>query len=182
MLALIGCTRNECPHWSAPCMPPVVPPHLGPAPAGLLSLVWAAKRRSASTSARSTRHRPCRAARLRMRRRKARQSKASLRARRRPPAAPAQRRRANRRATQSRVGETAQREKLLLRHLLLFFRDLLIADFYTVAEKAKNRELINNLNNKRNTTSLLPTSMSTSTAASQVKRVNVRGHFVCRDH
>lgn len=39
------------------------------------------------------------------------------------------------------------------------------------AEKAKNREIINNLNNKRNTTGLLPTSMSTSTAASQVKKV-----------
>lgn len=42
-----------------------------------------------------------------------------------------------------------------------------------VAEKAKNRELINNLNNKRNTSSLMPTSMSTSTAASQVKKVTV---------
>lgn len=49
--------------------------------------------------------------------------------------------------------------------------DLLIADLCTVAEKAKNREIINNLNNKRNATSLLPTSMSTSTAASQVKKV-----------
>ncbi|XP_039989620.1 protein phosphatase 1 regulatory subunit 12A isoform X6 [Xiphias gladius] len=39
----------------------------------------------------------------------------------------------------------------------------------TESEKAKNREIINNLNNKRNT-SLLPTSMSTSTAASQVKK------------
>lgn len=42
----------------------------------------------------------------------------------------------------------------------------------TLAEKAKKREIINNLNNKRNTTNLLPTSMSTSTTASQVKRVN----------
>lgn len=42
-----------------------------------------------------------------------------------------------------------------------------------VTEKAKNRELINNLNNKRNTSSLMPTSMSTSTAASQVKKVTV---------
>lgn len=42
-----------------------------------------------------------------------------------------------------------------------------------VAEKAKNRELINNLNNKRNTSSLMPTSMSTSTAASQVKKVTM---------
>lgn len=41
----------------------------------------------------------------------------------------------------------------------------------TVSEKAKNREIINNLNNKRNATSLLPTSTSTSTAASQVKKV-----------
>ncbi|XP_078113254.1 protein phosphatase 1 regulatory subunit 12A isoform X5 [Sander vitreus] len=38
------------------------------------------------------------------------------------------------------------------------------------SEKAKNREIINNLNNKRNATSLLSTSMSTSTAASQVKK------------
>ncbi|KAL7401775.1 hypothetical protein ABVT39_004591 [Epinephelus coioides] len=38
------------------------------------------------------------------------------------------------------------------------------------SEKAKNREIINNLNNKRNATSLPPTSMSTSTAASQVKK------------
>ncbi|XP_008304568.1 protein phosphatase 1 regulatory subunit 12A isoform X7 [Stegastes partitus] len=37
------------------------------------------------------------------------------------------------------------------------------------SEKAKNREIINNLNNKRNA-SLLPTSMSTSTTASQVKK------------
>ncbi|XP_060891499.1 protein phosphatase 1 regulatory subunit 12A isoform X5 [Labrus mixtus] len=38
------------------------------------------------------------------------------------------------------------------------------------SEKAKNREIINNLNNKRNATGLLPTSMSTSTPASQVKK------------
>ncbi|XP_047451897.1 protein phosphatase 1 regulatory subunit 12A isoform X2 [Mugil cephalus] len=38
------------------------------------------------------------------------------------------------------------------------------------SEKAKNREIINNLNNKRNATSVLPTSMSTSTATSQVKK------------
>ncbi|XP_034032239.1 protein phosphatase 1 regulatory subunit 12A isoform X2 [Thalassophryne amazonica] len=38
------------------------------------------------------------------------------------------------------------------------------------SEKVKNREIINNLNNKRNTTSLLPTSMSTGTAANQVKK------------
>ncbi|XP_029991589.1 protein phosphatase 1 regulatory subunit 12A isoform X2 [Sphaeramia orbicularis] len=38
------------------------------------------------------------------------------------------------------------------------------------SEKAKNREMINNLNNKRNTTGLLPTSMSTSTATSQLKK------------
>ncbi|XP_023139204.2 protein phosphatase 1 regulatory subunit 12A isoform X2 [Amphiprion ocellaris] len=37
------------------------------------------------------------------------------------------------------------------------------------SEKAKNREIINNLNNKRNA-SLLPTSMSSSTTASQVKK------------
>lgn len=44
-----------------------------------------------------------------------------------------------------------------------------------LAEKAKNRELINNLNNKRNTSSLLPTSMSTGSAAtaSQVKKVTI---------
>ncbi|XP_071760873.2 protein phosphatase 1 regulatory subunit 12A isoform X2 [Centroberyx gerrardi] len=36
--------------------------------------------------------------------------------------------------------------------------------------KAKNREIINNLNNKRNTTAVLATSMSTSTAANQVKK------------
>ncbi|XP_069384131.1 protein phosphatase 1 regulatory subunit 12A isoform X12 [Paralichthys olivaceus] len=39
-----------------------------------------------------------------------------------------------------------------------------------LAEKAKNREIINNLNNKRNTTSLLPTSMSAGTATGQVKK------------
>ncbi|KAI3371250.1 hypothetical protein L3Q82_023867 [Scortum barcoo] len=38
------------------------------------------------------------------------------------------------------------------------------------SEKTKNLEIINNLNNKRNATSLLPTSMSMSTAASQVKK------------
>ncbi|XP_029289819.1 protein phosphatase 1 regulatory subunit 12A isoform X3 [Cottoperca gobio] len=38
------------------------------------------------------------------------------------------------------------------------------------SEKAKNREIINNLNNKRNATGLLPTSMPTTTAASQVKK------------
>ncbi|XP_044050434.1 protein phosphatase 1 regulatory subunit 12A isoform X3 [Siniperca chuatsi] len=38
------------------------------------------------------------------------------------------------------------------------------------SEKVKSREIINNLNNKRNATSLLPTSMSTSTAASQAKK------------
>ncbi|XP_029009023.1 protein phosphatase 1 regulatory subunit 12A isoform X2 [Betta splendens] len=38
------------------------------------------------------------------------------------------------------------------------------------SDKAKNREIINNLNNKRNTSSLLPTSMSTSTVTSQVKK------------
>ncbi|XP_045892576.1 protein phosphatase 1 regulatory subunit 12A isoform X4 [Micropterus dolomieu] len=38
------------------------------------------------------------------------------------------------------------------------------------SEKVKSREIINNLNNKRNTTSLLPTSMSTSTAASHLKK------------
>ncbi|KAM8892935.1 protein phosphatase 1 regulatory subunit 12A isoform 2-T2 [Spinachia spinachia] len=38
------------------------------------------------------------------------------------------------------------------------------------SEKAKNREHINNLNNKRNTTSLLPTSMPTSTAASPARK------------
>uniref|UniRef100_A0A8C6Q587 Protein phosphatase 1 regulatory subunit n=1 Tax=Nothobranchius furzeri TaxID=105023 RepID=A0A8C6Q587_NOTFU len=37
-------------------------------------------------------------------------------------------------------------------------------------ESTKNREIINNLNNKRNTTSLLSTSMSANTAASQVKK------------
>ena len=57
---------------------------------------------------------------------------------------------------------------------MIFTIDLLIADFCTVAEKAKNREIINNLNNKRNTTSLLPTSMSTSTATSQAKKVIFR--------
>ncbi|CAG08779.1 unnamed protein product [Tetraodon nigroviridis] len=39
------------------------------------------------------------------------------------------------------------------------------------SEKAKNRELINNLNNKRNTSGLLPTSMSLSSAVSQMKKV-----------
>lgn len=43
--------------------------------------------------------------------------------------------------------------------------------FFTFTEKAKNRELINNLNNKRNTTRLLPTSMTSST--SEIKKVNV---------
>lgn len=57
---------------------------------------------------------------------------------------------------------------------MIFTSYLLIADLYTFAEKAKNREIINNLNNKRNTTSLLPTSMSTSTATSQVKKVIFR--------
>lgn len=32
MLALIGCTWNDYPHWSAPCMPPVVPPPPHPPP------------------------------------------------------------------------------------------------------------------------------------------------------
>lgn len=45
--------------------------------------------------------------------------------------------------------------------------------FTSVAEKAKNRELINNLNNKRNTTGLLPTSMSLGSAVSQMKKVKV---------
>lgn len=45
-----------------------------------------------------------------------------------------------------------------------------------VAEKAKNRELINNLNNKRNTTGLLPTSMSLSSAVSQMKKVKELDH------
>ena len=54
-------------------------------------------------------------------------------------------------------------------------RDFTVAEIFPVAEKAKNREIINNLNNKRNTTSLLSTSMSASTTASQVKKV------VCRD-
>jgi len=107
MLALIGCMWNDCPHWSAPCMPPVVPPHLGPAPAGLLSLVWAVRRRSACTSGRSTHLLPCRAAQPRTRRTTVRRDRASLWARGRPPAAPARRRRANRRATQSRVREAA---------------------------------------------------------------------------
>lgn len=53
---------------------------------------------------------------------------------------------------------------------------LLIIALCTNVEKAKNREIINNLNNKRNTTSLLSTSMSTSTAASQVKKVQHRKH------
>lgn len=44
------------------------------------------------------------------------------------------------------------------------------------AEKAKNREIINNLNNKRNSSSLLSTSMSTSTPASQVKKVKKRNY------
>ncbi|XP_070763415.1 protein phosphatase 1 regulatory subunit 12A isoform X3 [Enoplosus armatus] len=38
------------------------------------------------------------------------------------------------------------------------------------SEKVKSREIINNLNNKRNATSLLPTSMSTSAAASHAKK------------
>lgn len=105
MLALIGCTWNECPDWSASCMPPVVPPHLGPAPAGLLSLVWAVKKRSASTSERSTPLPLCRAARLRKRRRKAKRDRGSLRARQKPPAAPAPKRKVNPRATQSQVTE-----------------------------------------------------------------------------
>lgn len=47
----------------------------------------------------------------------------------------------------------------------------------SVAEKAKNRELINNLNNKRNTTGLLPTSMSVGSAVSQMKKVKAKcGH------
>uniref|UniRef100_H3BYQ6 Protein phosphatase 1 regulatory subunit n=1 Tax=Tetraodon nigroviridis TaxID=99883 RepID=H3BYQ6_TETNG len=44
------------------------------------------------------------------------------------------------------------------------------------SEKAKNRELINNLNNKRNTSGLLPTSMSLSSAVSQMKKVKEVGH------
>lgn len=48
--------------------------------------------------------------------------------------------------------------------------------FTSVAEKAKNRELINNLNNKRNTSGLLPTSMSLSSAVSQMKKVKEVGH------
>lgn len=114
MLALIGCTCNECRHWSPHCMPPVVLPHLGPAPAGLLSLVWAAKRRSACTSVRSTRTRPCQAAQWWMRKRKARRVRSSLRARGRPPAAPARRRRANQRATQSQVREHSSLQCFLI--------------------------------------------------------------------
>lgn len=195
MLALIGCTWNDYPHWSAPCMPPVVPPpptphpHLGPAPAGLLSLVWAARRRSASTSGRSTlRLLPCRAVRQRTRRRRARRDRTSLRARRKPRAAPAQRRRASLRAMQSQVREAVSALKYLLAvfivqsycYWLILMTFALIQrrqksifnNLCTLAEKAKKREIINNLNNKRNTTNLLPTSMSTSTTASQVKRVN----------
>lgn len=74
----------------------------------------------------------------------------------------------NQRATQSRV---SHRGDICTDVFLLTL--LLNIDFNVFAEKAKNRELINNLNNKRNTTSLLPTSMSTSTAASQVKKVNM---------
>lgn len=48
--------------------------------------------------------------------------------------------------------------------------------FSLVAEKAKNRELINNLNNKRNTPGLLPTSMSLSSAVSQMKKVEEVDH------
>ncbi|XP_012707447.1 protein phosphatase 1 regulatory subunit 12A isoform X2 [Fundulus heteroclitus] len=38
------------------------------------------------------------------------------------------------------------------------------------SEKAKNREIINNLNNKRNTSNVLSTSMSASTATSQLRK------------
>lgn len=62
-----------------------------------------------------------------------------------------------------------------------FTSGLLISDLCTFAEKAKNREIINNLNNKRNTTSLLPTSMSTSTATSQVKKVIFRDIHIIKN-
>lgn len=56
-----------------------------------------------------------------------------------------------------------------------------ITDVNLVAEKAKNRELINNLNNKRNTTGLLPTSMSMGSAVSQMKKAQVkRGRIIER--
>lgn len=51
----------------------------------------------------------------------------------------------------------------------------LTVGFLIFAEKAKNRELINNLNNKRNTSSLLPTSMPTSPAAIPAKKVPYKG-------
>lgn len=43
----------------------------------------------------------------------------------------------------------------------------------SITEKAKNREIINNLNNKRNSSTLLATSMSTSTTGNQVKKVSL---------
>lgn len=133
-------------------------------PAGRRSLVWAVERRSLCMSGRNMLRplfRLCPQRRMRT-------SRHAQPANQSPPAAPAQRKRANQRVTQSQVIRPHQ---LLVCQSKMALTNQVTDDICVsvLSEQAKTREMINNLNNKRNAAPV--TSSVTSTAPNQVKKV-----------